>query len=394
MLRRRLHAPTAESPPDAETRRWRLSVTVLTAWVLAGFVSLLPALRPLFHWQYSDLTLLYTARHLATHALPYLQQPIEYPVLLGWWLWLTAWAPGGETGYVIANALGLWGSAIAILWLLSKVVPRHYHWFAWSPLLLPYASLNWDLLGIAALSAAWYAWQRRRAGWAGFWLAIGVAIKFFPVIAWPFMAYGSWQRGDRVLAVRMTIVMGAVWTLVNLPMMARAPSNWAWFFRFNAERPVGSDLWWLLRLAPGLSIRQVDAFSLMVVLLAATLALAAMRFGLRAREATALVFVVFLAVNKVFSPQYMLWAYTVAILAEWPVWTLAVLTVGGLVDAVNTFGAFLTAFDRTHGHRGQGAWWAAFYPWGIGVRYGALLLSAAGSHECPASHEAIHVTPP
>lgn len=36
--------------------------------------------------------------------------------------------------------------------------------------------------------------------------------------------------------------------------------------------------------------------------------------------------------NKVFSPQYMLWVFAYALVASWPGWSLASLTVAGLVD--------------------------------------------------------------
>jgi len=57
-------------------------------------------------------------------------------------------------------------------------------------------------------------------------------------------------------------------------------------------------------------------------------------------RAAAFTFVVFLLVNKVYSPQYTLWLFVMALVAEWPGWTLLLLSVVGLADYYGTFASF------------------------------------------------------
>jgi len=51
--------------------------------------------------------------------------------------------------------------------------------------------------------------------------------------------------------------------------------------------------------------------------------------------AAAAAFAVWMLLNKVFSPQYMLWVFVYGLLADWPGWTLAGVTASGLVDYAN-----------------------------------------------------------
>lgn len=372
------HDQDPETGPDLARRRWHQSVLALTVWVGSGSLGLFPGLHTFA--TFSDLPALYLARHLADHALPYVHQPIEYPVLLGWWMWITAWAPGGESGYLAVNVLALWAAGVGVLALLRRVVPAHYHWFGSLPLLLVYGTQNWDLLALLPLVALWDAWERHRPGWTGVWIAVGTATKLFPIIAWPFVALAGWRAGDRRGVVTMTAWAAGLWAVINLPMVLWAPAGWSWFWRFNAVRPAGDDLWSLLGLAQRLSVGQVDGWSLVITLAVAGACLLAMGHGLPARTAMALTFVGFFAVNKVYSPQYTLWVFTAAVLAEWPVWALVMLTVGGLTDWINTYelllGRYLAAYT---GERAQQVFWRPIYPWGLGLRYGALGGAAANA---------------
>lgn len=45
------------------------------------------------HLAYSDIISLYGAHQLYTHALPYFSTPIEYPVLMGVFMWVMGFAP-------------------------------------------------------------------------------------------------------------------------------------------------------------------------------------------------------------------------------------------------------------------------------------------------------------
>lgn len=349
---------------------------LMTAWVAVGVVILLPAMQPHVAG-YSDWVTLYLTRHWAHHPVPYLHQPIEYPVLLGWGVWLLTWVPGGETGFVLANGVLMWGAAVGVYRGLHHLAPRAALYWAATPLLMVYATQNWCLWGLLPLVAAWVQYERGRWGWSGAWLAVGTAVKLFPVVAWPFMAYGLWRQRNRRAVAVLTGVAGATWLAVNLPTLLAAPAGWLWFWCFNASRPVGGDLWTTLHLGPLLTTSQWNAVTLGLVLAGAVVALAGMARGLSPRAATALVLTGLLALNKVWSPQYILWVFASACAADWPGWTLAVLSGTGLVDYANGYLQLVSRLLHETGHP-QLAFWPRFAPWGVAVRYAGLASAGIG----------------
>jgi hypothetical protein len=329
---------------------------------------------PWAHFERSDIWVLYHGRHLASHALPYWKLRIEYPVLLGWWMWATAWVPG-RAGYLVANIFGLSAAAWATMFLLRRMRPATYQWWAALPLVAAFVFVNWDVFGILALVASWDAWTRKRPGWTGLWLAIGAATKLFPVIAWPFMAYGWWHARHRREAVRMTVVAVVGWLALNVPEMIGGWRNWTWFWRFNATRSASTDLWWLLRVNHLLGRAGIDGFSLILVLLATGWALWRIARGWSPQAATAAVMAIFFLVNKVFSPQYMLWIFTSAVLAEWPLSSLVLLTIGGWADWATHFAALHIPQDLAAGAIETARLAVAGVVGGVALRYLAIAVA-------------------
>jgi hypothetical protein len=89
--------------------------------------------------------------------------------------------------------------------------------------------------------------------------------------------------------------------------------------------------------------------------------------------------VVFLLLNKVYSPQYTLWLFVMALVAEWPIWTLLLLTVAGLVDYYGTF-ATLYLTNASVAPSKASTWWAQVVaPWVSRVRYFLVAISAVGA---------------
>ena len=370
-------------PPSARRTRGsqttsQSSYLVMTVWISIGVLVLLPGMQAHVA-SYSDWITLYQSRHWAQHPLPYLHQAMEYPVLLGWGVWLLTWVPGGETGFVVANGFVMWICAIGIFRSLRQIAPRHAVWWAATPLLIVLATQNWDLWGILPFVAAFAAYERQRWTWAGVWLAVGTAVKLFPIIAWPFMVYALWKRGERRAARRLTVAAAGVWLAANLPTVLAAPAGWLWFWRFNAFRPLNGDLWTTIHVAGLLTTPEWNAVTLVLVLAVAGVALWGMFRGLGPREATAFVLVAFFSLNKVWSPQYMLWIFAMACVAEWPPWTLAILSVSGLMDWVNVY-LMLLSLRLERAGKDLLTSWPAVYPWGVRLRYASMAVAAIGGH--------------
>jgi hypothetical protein len=137
---------------------------VATAWLVLGWGFLVRgvehpgvAYRPwaFRHHAYSDLLAMTGDRYLGGgRPLPYLEDRIEYPVLLGVALWAPSFLPGGQVVHFTASVVGLWLCLMASLALLRRLPGASPWWLAGTPAIAYYGALNWDLLPIALLLAA------------------------------------------------------------------------------------------------------------------------------------------------------------------------------------------------------------------------------------------------
>ena len=289
------------------------------------------------HHCYSDVLALYGDRYEGGgRPVPYLEDRVEYPVLLGLALWLPAFAPGGAAGHLAVTALLLAAALAATLVALERLPGARPWWLAATPALAYYAFLNWDLLPIALLALSLLWLERARPAGAGALAALGVAAKLFPVALLP-PALGWLSAGPRRRLAAFLAAAAALLLAVNLPVALLAFDGWAWFFRYNAGRGAENSLWHALRLSRG---PLLDLLSLgpvaLVALLSAWLSRRAARAGgdgARAvRLGTALVLVTWIALNKVWSPQYALYGFLAGALAAGPGWLFAALSAAAVAD--------------------------------------------------------------
>lgn len=371
--------------PGYKDRRLLGALTAVTGWILWAYLRLRPQGVLLRHPQllphydqwaysrlaYSDIIALYHNHHLYLHLLPYIQNRIEYPVLMGLMMWMASFAPG-VAGYFAFNALVVWLASLGSVLLLRRLVPRVYHWFAWTPLLLVYSLLNWDLIGIFLLIGGWYLYRQGRYRWAAAVFALGVFFKLFPIFLLPCILAELWRQRDFGTMRRMVGIFFLVSLAINLPFALSNFKYWSYFYVYNAGRGLGADIWANLWVH-GVPVRVADMLSLLVVGVTALWQMLRVFKGVSAVSGAAMLFAVFLFVNKVFSPQYMIWMMAYAVLAEWPVGAYAVLALGGIVDYLNSFSVlFLLSTHST-----AGRWYAQhLFPLGLLVRYSSLVAAA------------------
>lgn len=321
------------------------------------------------HWAltYSDIGALYGGRHWALHPGFYWQQPLEYPPVLGALIWASTWAPG-FFGYMVANAVGVGGAAAVALGCLARVRGRSAALWAVCPLLVVFSVYNWDLYGIAAFGLAVLAARRERFGWAGVWIGVGAAAKLFPVVLLPFLLADRWRAGDRRGGVAVLGTGLGAWTVLNAPVALTAWHGWMWFWVFNATRgPTGGVYQWL-----NLPVGAVNGISLGLVLLWGLILLRACGRGrLDWVTAAALGLCGWICLNKVTSPQYLLWAVYALLLAGAGWRTLAALTVAGLA----TMQADLWGGVVAYTHPSWGWWYTiTLAPLATVLRYLVLAL--------------------
>jgi hypothetical protein len=336
------------------------------------------------HLCYSDVIALHGDRYLGGgHPLPYLSDRIEYPPLLGVVLWLPSYAPGGPLGHLAVTWLLLSACLAAALWALARLPGAAAWWLGATPALLVYAGLNWDLLPIALVALALLALDRGRAGRAGALAAAGVTAKIFPAALVPpalGMLGARWRdpAGRRATLVFPAALLGTA-LAVCAPFALLAWDGFTWFFRFNAGRGAENSAWEALHLPRGPALEALSAGPLAAAsLLAAWAAFRTARRGgdaMRAvRLGTALALVVWIATNKVWSPQYALYGFLAGALAAAPRPAFLLLTSVSLIDFFLAFAVralrwdpwFLDTFVNP-GHLWRTAAWLSLAAW-IGAR--------------------------
>jgi Glycosyltransferase family 87 len=296
-----------------------------------------------FHtWLISGPDHLYYLRGLNDHPLPYIDARIEYPVLTGVFMTVSAALTHGIQGYLRLNSVLLGACALGCTCTLWSISRRAACAFALSPLLLVYSLANWDMFAILLMLLGWRAYLRNRYASAGVWLALGVFAKFFPIflLAACFLELTKRWRTDRDRTARISLYrFGAAAVtasaVVNLPFAIPAFHNWIWFWVFNDRRTGHAGLLSWLHLLSGASTSTMNLVLATIVLIAAVAAAVAIWRGTSVAHATAIAFLVFMVMEKVYSPQYTLWVFVYALLAGWDLWALVALSLIGLVDDAN-----------------------------------------------------------
>jgi hypothetical protein len=323
----------------AVTRSRALPYLLAAVWLALGYANLArgaPRAGPGYrawsfrHHAYSDVIALQGDRYLhGERPTPYLDDRIEYPVLLGWALWLPSHLPGGPRAWFTATYLVLAALLLVAIAALARLRGTAPLWLAGTPALVHYAGLNWDLLPIALLALAALAQARGAAATSGGLAALGLTAKLFPAAFGP-PAFGALLARSRARAAAFALAAVAVLLAVNLPVALRAPENWGWFFTFNAGRGAENSAWHALGVPAGPVLELLSTGPLVVsTLLAAGAAFQIARRGgdgpRAARLGTALVLVVWIATNKVWSPQYALYGFLAGALvaAPWRLFWLA-----------------------------------------------------------------------
>ncbi len=180
---------------------------------------------------YSDILPLYSTEKLSEGKVPYLDQPVEYPVLIG---------AAMEAGSVVSKAApkndfvarnALFFDATAILLTIAAIItvmctaltagPRRMDvmLLAAAPLLAFHAFTNWDLLAVAFAAGGLLAWSKRAPAIAGILIGLGAATKAYPLlllVALGLLAYragrlGAWRRCTLWAVGTLVAVYAVIW---------------------------------------------------------------------------------------------------------------------------------------------------------------------------------------
>lgn len=299
---------------------------------------------------YNDVMPFWLGREVAGGKVPYLQTPMEYPVLTGAQIWIEGgftramFGPKARDGHFLfvvsaANAL----LAALILWLLLRagMDQRRLWGWAFAPPLVLYLGHNWDLGAAALLVRAMLLARQGRLVPAAVAAGLGTAAKLFPIVALPLIGLSALFGDNRPWLKRLTraaaLSLAAVgaWALVNLPVALAAFDNWSAFYRFSQERPgtaasiweiAANRNWWFLWIAD----RNFYAALAFLIGAAAIIALGWRRHRTHLWALTTPVLAWFMLANKVYSPQFDLWLYPLLLLTAPRLWPVGLFVLGDI----------------------------------------------------------------
>jgi uncharacterized membrane protein len=355
---------------------------------------------------YTDVYPLYYDEGLVSGRVPYYghippgSHPVEYPVLTGALMQLASWAVhtvtdvtarGRDFYYVtvlllaVCLMVGVLATASAASREGKDAGRNAALLVAFSPGLILAAYINWDLLAMAITACGLAAWAARREVLAGALLGLAVAAKFYPLLIIAALALLCLRAGK--LRELGKALAGAVvaWLVVNLPVALAANSGWGYFYAFSRSR--GADwgsIWYLFEhynvpLAGNSAIGRLNLMSSALFAVAfvaiAVLALAAPRRP-RLPQLAFLILAAFLALNKVWSPQYVIWLVPLAVLARPRMWSYVVWQLAEVAYFFGVWGYFVFLY-RTAGSGGYAGVSPGWYFVILAARLLALGLLAA-----------------
>jgi uncharacterized membrane protein len=306
---------------------------------------------------YSDAYPFWRARGLSDGLIPYFQAPMEYPVLTGMLIWLEAlWThalfgmEANDPAFVFTVSLVNGALALVVtrlLWRTGLPLSRLWAW-AFAPPLVLYVGHNWDMLAVTLALAALVAAQQGKLIKACAIAGLGTAAKLFPVLLLPLFALRKLFQLRLVDVALMAAAAIAAWLAVNLPVALAAFDNWWEFYGFSSERSgTRASLWelagyygWLATDVPTRNMLSLVTFVAGVVLI--------LEQGWR-RHADRLwvlftpVLLWFMLTNKVYSPQFDLWAYPFILLTARRWQPIALFAAADIAAYFSEFWVFATA---------------------------------------------------
>ncbi len=318
--------------------------------------------RPFKALCYSDVGFLYQERGFAEGNRPFLDTGnypvLEYPVLTGAFMEVAAqltWVVTGDPKkdltdeqkrdtagvFFVVNIVLLFLCALLTVGLTvatargvsrkpgaARGQPLDALYVAAAPVLAVTSTINWDLFAVALTAGAMFAWSRGKPIWFGVLLGLGTAAKFYPfLLLGPLLIVCL--RGRKLWPFVQALVASVVaWGLVNAPIYLLAKNEWLSFWTFNDERESDyGSIWYVLKLAK----HEVADVNQLNIVIFAGLCLSIAILGLMAprpprfAQLAFLVVAAFLLINKVYSPQYVLWLLPLVALArprlrDWLIW--------------------------------------------------------------------------
>ena len=264
-------------------------------------------------WPFSEKTLLGDTK---------VQHPVEYPALTGLIMWLLSFLVSpSDTAiydyYRITAGIQIVLFAICA-YLIYKLAGKKYaYYFALAPAVLYSLNRNWDIWAIAAMLFAILLFERKKYILSAILLSVAIATKFFPIVLMlPIMIIFLRNRQISTF-IKYGLTTLITWILINLPFVLVDLEGWAYFYKFSAERALGSASFYELVniFIPGIKFSSIHFYILnILVFLLVTAFLMKLKTVPTLAESSFFVMFAFILFNKQYSMQYVIWLTSLAVI--------------------------------------------------------------------------------
>ena len=264
-------------------------------------------------WPFSEKTLLGDTK---------VQHPVEYPALTGLIMWLLSFlvSPSDTAVYDYYRITA--GIQIVLFalcaYLIYKLVGKKYaYYFALAPAVLYSLNRNWDIWAIVAMLFAILLFERKKYFLSAILLSVAIATKFFPIVLMlPIMIIFLRNRQISTF-IKYGLTTLITWILINLPFVLVDLEGWAYFYKFSAERGLGSASFYELVniFIPGIKFSSIHFYILnILVFLLVTAFLIKLKTIPTLAESSFFVMFAFILFNKQYSMQYVIWLTALAVI--------------------------------------------------------------------------------
>lgn len=268
-----------------------------------------------WHYGYSDVFNEDRINPELAKKIPYLDKPIEYPVLTGFFIYFMWYLGKNLLGYVIFTFIFLTASVIITALTLYKLCrllevdeKRIFWFFIFAPSLIFFGIYNWDIIAVMFMVLAMYSFYKNSYGWAALFLSFGFNAKLFPIIILPIILLKvNFKQCIKILTIFLLTSF-----ILNIYFIINSFDVWKATYTFHTLREPNIDSIWALT---HLDIKTINILSISLFLLSYLVLI----FYHKKYEIITLSFLsmlVFLLFNKIFSPQYILWLTPFFVLSQ------------------------------------------------------------------------------
>ena len=311
------------------TRKIRISRTAI---FLAVFLAIalviktyfLSHVTPLFFGlTFEDIMLRLSYANSSPVPIPYISGFVEYPVIIGIFIWVTAILSSG-TGFFILNGILLSIASVFSVGLLERLGGlgrRELAIIFLSPTPFLFTAYNWDALAVLFTSLGIFYFSKKKFLLTSLFFALGANTKLYPGLFLPPLFVIIYKELGVKELLKNLFGVGLISFLINIPFIIFGYEGWSVFLKFNSSRGPNIDSIWagiwkmaLKFIDQGALLKFTNAFSLALFLIPTILILFFLFKNYLSKNylplfliSSSLILFLFIFTNKVYSPPYNLW---------------------------------------------------------------------------------------